>query len=40
LQRWWEGVPNMTVPVTLKETSLSFKADGVLKVIPFEATIQ
>jgi len=40
LQRWWEGVPNMTVPVTLKEASLSFKADGVLKVIPFEATFQ
>jgi hypothetical protein len=38
LQRWWEGVPNLTVPVTLKETSLTFKADGVLKVIPFEAT--
>ena len=38
LQRWWEGVPNMTVPVMLKETSLTFKADGVMKVIPFEAT--
>jgi hypothetical protein len=38
LQRWWEGVPNMTVPVTLKEASFTFKADGVLKVIPFEAT--
>jgi hypothetical protein len=38
LQRWWEGVPNMTVPVTFKEASLTFKANGVLKVIPFEAT--
>ena len=38
LERWWTGVPDFTVPVTVKEGSFSFTANGVSKVLPFEAT--
>jgi hypothetical protein len=38
LERWWNGVPNAKVPVTVKEASFSFRADGVSKAVPFEAT--
>jgi hypothetical protein len=40
VQRWWEGVPMMKVPVTLKECSFTFKADGVTKVLPFQMTFK
>ena len=39
LERWWKGVPDYTVPVSVKEGAFSFVADGVLKVLPFEATV-
>lgn len=38
LEKWWKGVPEYTVPVTIKEGAFSFKADGLSKVVPFEAT--
>jgi hypothetical protein len=38
LERWWKGVPEYTVPVTVKEGAFMFKADGLVKVLPFEAT--
>jgi hypothetical protein len=38
LDRWWTGVPTLSVPVTLKECSFTFKADGLVKAVPFEAT--
>ena len=38
LERWWKGVPEYTVPVTVKEGAFTFKADGMIKVLPFEAT--
>jgi len=38
LERWWEGVPDATVPVTVKNASFTFRADGLIKVVPFEAT--
>jgi hypothetical protein len=38
LERWWKGVPDYTVPVTVKEGAFTFKADGMVKVLPFEAT--
>jgi len=40
IQRWWEGVPAMKVPVTLKECNFTFKADGVTKVVPFQTTFK
>jgi hypothetical protein len=38
LERWWKGVPEFKVPVTIKEGAFMFKADGFIKVLPFEAT--
>jgi hypothetical protein len=38
LERWWEGVPLATVPVTVKNASFTFIADGMVKAVPFEAT--
>ena len=39
LERWWKGVPDLSVPVTIKECAFTFMADGVIKVLPFEATV-
>lgn len=39
LERWWKGIPEYTVPVTVKEGAFTFKADGMIKVLPFEATL-
>lgn len=40
IKRWWEGVPVMSVPVTLKEANFTFKADGITKVVPFSTTFK
>ena len=40
LEKWWKGVPDYSVPVTVKEGAFIFKADGVTKVLPFSATFQ
>jgi hypothetical protein len=40
LERWWKGVPDATVPVTVKEGAFSFTGNGMTKVIPFDATLQ
>jgi len=40
IKRWWEGVPVMSVPVTLKECNFTFKADGFTKVVPFQTTFK
>ncbi len=37
LERWWTGVPDASVPVMVKEGSVSFRADGVTKVVPLQA---
>ena len=38
LERWWTKVPNYEVPVTLKDGSATFAADGVSQVVPFSLT--
>jgi hypothetical protein len=38
LERWWKGVPDYSVPVTVREGAFSFAWDGQTKVLPFEAT--
>lgn len=38
LERWWKGVPDYSVPVTVKEAAFSFAYDGQTKVLPFKAT--
>jgi hypothetical protein len=40
LERWWTGVPDYAVPVTVHEGAFTFKADGVVKVLPFEAMVE
>jgi hypothetical protein len=37
LEKWWRGVPDASVPVVVHEGAASFSADGVSKVIPFQA---
>jgi len=37
LERWWTNVPDMAVPITIKDASFNFSADGFIKVIPFSA---
>jgi hypothetical protein len=37
LEKWWKGVPEYSVPVTVHEGAFTFTADGVTKVLPFEA---
>ncbi len=38
LERWWKGVPEYTVPVTVMEGAAMFSANDFTRVIPFEAT--
>ena len=38
LERWWKGVPEYSVQVSMKEGSATFRANGVTKVVAFEAT--
>jgi len=40
LEKWWSGVPVLSVPVTVKNCGFTFVADGVTKVVPFEGTAQ
>ena len=37
LERWWTNVPDMAVPITIKDATFNFSADGLIKVIPFSA---
>jgi hypothetical protein len=39
LEKWWTGVPDYTVPVTLHEGAFTFSANGVTKVLPYVVTI-
>lgn len=36
LERWWKGVPDYSVPVSVKEGAFTFAADGKSMVVPFE----
>jgi hypothetical protein len=38
MERWWTGVPTLSVPVSLKQCTFTFMADGVIKAVPFGAT--
>jgi len=37
LERWWKGVPDASVPVTVKDGAATFRADGVVRAIPVQA---
>ncbi len=38
LEKWWTGAPDFSFPVSAKEGAAIFKANGIVKVVPFEAT--
>ncbi len=38
LEKWWNGAPDFSFPVYVKEGAAIFKADGLTKVITFKAT--
>jgi len=40
LERWWKGVPELSVPITVHEGAFTFTANGVTKVLPFEADVK
>jgi hypothetical protein len=40
LERWWQGVPDYSVPVKVTEGAFTFKADGLVKVVPFEGAVK
>jgi hypothetical protein len=40
LEKWWTGIPDYAVPVTVYEGAFTFQADGIVKVLPFEATVE
>jgi hypothetical protein len=37
IKQWWTGLPDMSFPIDVKEASFEFAADGIVKVVPFEA---
>ena len=38
LEKYWTGIPDFSFPVNVNEGSALFKANGVTKVVPFNAT--
>lgn len=38
LEKWWTGAPNFSYPISANEGSAIFKANGITKVVPFNAT--
>lgn len=38
IKQWWTGLPDMSFKIDIKEASFIFKADGVSKVVSFQAT--
>ncbi len=38
LEKWWRGVSEYTIPITVKEGAAVFKAGGVTNVVAFDAT--
>jgi hypothetical protein len=38
LETWWTGAPNFSFPLNVNEGSAVFTADGVTRVVPFNAT--
>lgn len=37
LEKWWKGAQDFSFPVAAKEGTAIFKADGLVKAVPFEA---
>jgi len=39
LEKWWKGVPDLSVPVSVKEGAFTFKVGKETKVVPFKADL-
>lgn len=39
LERWWTKIPDLAIPVSIKDGSFTFDAGGVVKVLPFKANV-
>lgn len=39
LERWWMNVPNLAIPVSIKDASFTFKAGDMVKTLPFKAEV-
>lgn len=39
LEKWWKGVPDLSVPVSVKEGAFTFKVGKDVKVVPFKADL-
>jgi hypothetical protein len=37
IERWWKGVPDYSVSVSVREGAFTFEANGVTRVLAFEA---
>ena len=40
LERWWTGVPEFSVPVSVDQGAFTFMAGDVVKVLPFAAEVK
>jgi hypothetical protein len=40
LERWWKGVPDMTVPVHIKEGAFNFIAGDIDRIVVFEGQVK
>ncbi len=38
LEKWWTGAPDFAFPISATGGSAVFKADGIVRVVPFSAT--
>ncbi len=38
LEAWWTRIPNYEIPINVKDGAAIFKADGIVRVVPFSAT--
>lgn len=39
LEKWWKGVPDLKVPVTIKDGAFTFKVGNATKVVAFKADL-
>ncbi len=38
LEEWWTRIPNYEITINVKDGAAIFKADGIVRVVPFSAT--
>jgi len=38
MEKWWTTIEDMSFPINIKDGTFSFRADGVMKMVPFNGT--